>query len=185
MGRGIGPSGGNLTLAGGGSVFGPSSSESKNASASLTRLISYVSGRETLVFGSKSDCCYNTTDTPPYGGDLPKVIPRGRWGKLFTCDNSSLAIAKAEQPAQASESGPKAPSAERRREAGGRPSERHEGGPDGDDRDDPAGRSRGGRGAGTEYPAKAAPERTDGWDSPPGRFGIYHDLDAGEGQHHE
>jgi hypothetical protein len=81
----------------------------------------------------------------------------------------------------------------------GRPARPCEGGPDGDDRADPAGRSRGGRGAGTEYPgAVAGPVSvsrpafevrgedvpTDGWDSPPGRHEVYHDLGGEEGQSH-
>jgi hypothetical protein len=44
-----------------------------------------------------------------------------------------------EQPPQASESGPLAPSAERRREASGRPSERQEGGPTGTTENDKRG----------------------------------------------
>ena len=90
--------------------------------------------------------------------------------------------------------------ADSRREAVGRPARPFEGGPDGDDRPDPAGRSRGGRGAVAGYRGAVAVSvqesrpasevrgegvPTDGYESPPGRHGIYHDLDAGEGQHHE
>jgi hypothetical protein len=89
---------------------------------------------------------------------------------------------ESEQPAQASESGASPPSPSCRREAGATASERHEGGPTGPDRDVPAGRSRGGRGAvaGRSRCRKHVAE----YDSPPGRWDVYEDLDAGEGQQH-
>jgi hypothetical protein len=189
-----------------GSVSGPSPAEPKylsEVSEKWIRLVLYVSGRETCVFGEKAVSCVRTTNLPPEGGDLPEVIPRGRRGEKLSGHNYSSRSKEPEQPPggrASGEAGGRTRPADSRREAVGRPARPSEGGPDGDDRPDPAGRSRGGRGAGTEYPgAVAGPVSvsrpafevrgedvpTDGWDSPPGRFGIYHDLDAGEGQHHE
>jgi hypothetical protein len=193
MGRGIGPPGGNLLVGHRGSVSGPSPSESKNASASLTRLVLYVSGREAWVFvsfGTQKVISYARNVTPPYGGDLLEVIPRRRRGGFFVITNEpEQPIAKA--PPERSEGA--------ERGGGWGCSEVYWRGPGGAANDGERGGRGGGRGAGTEYPvAVAGPVSvsrpasevrggdvpTDGWDSPPGRFGIYHDLDAGEGQNH-
>jgi hypothetical protein len=165
MGRGIGPPGGNLLVGHRGSVSGPSPSESKNASASLTRLVLYVSGREAWVFvsfGTQKVISYARNVTPPYGGDLLEVIPRRRRGGFFVITNE-----------------PEQPIAKARRPPVGRP---ERGGGRGEtevNRPAPGG----GRRTTTE-PQQTASESLGRWDSPPGRWDVYHDLEAEEGQYH-
>jgi hypothetical protein len=131
----------NLTLGGGGSVCVPSSAERKYLTENAIRLISNVSGRETLE-----------SEQPPGGR-------------------------------ASGEAGGRTRPPDRPRKRGGRVARPCEGGPDGDDRPDPAGRSRGGRGAVAGRPR--CRKHVAEYDSPPGRWDVYHDLDAGEGQHHE
>jgi hypothetical protein len=186
MGRGNGPSGGNLMAGHRGSVPALSSPEPKylsEVSEKWIRLISDVSGREAWVFGEKVVSCVRTTNLPPEGGGLPKVTPRGRRGEKLSGHNYSSRSKEPEQPPGASASGERSEPVRRVPPRGGREAARaSEGGPAGDDRADPAGRSRGGRGAvaGRSRCRKHVAE----YDSPPGRHEVYHDLGGEEGQSH-
>jgi hypothetical protein len=185
-------------MAGGrGSVCVLSSAERKYLTEKAIRPVLYVLGRETCVFGGKAISCVRTTNLPPEGGDLPEVIPRGRRGEKLSGHNYSFA--RSTEPGHPLAKAPPERSEGAERGGGWGCSEVYWRGPGGAANDGERGGRGGGRGAGTEYPvAVAGPVSvsrpasevrgedvpTDGWDSPPGRHGVYHDLEAEEGQYH-
>lgn len=160
---------------GDGSVRVLSSAEPKYLTEKWIRLISLISrvlGRETWVFdgfGTKAVLCFGTTNLPPEGGDLPKVVLGRRRGEPLLRGNYSFGCLKETET----------PVGKARRPLVGRP---EPGGGRGEtevNRPAPGG----GRRTTTE-PQQTAFESLGAWDSPPGRHAIYHDLDAREGQSH-
>jgi hypothetical protein len=119
MGRGLGPSGRNLTPGGGGSVSGLSTSSAKCVS------VKPLPAGEGSVCGALS--CH---DSPEFVVDHPEYV-----GDRVVCEGHALDLVEKvirsseNQPAQARESGPEAPSPSCRRKAGTTVNARHKGVP--------------------------------------------------------